>query len=115
MKNLNDIKTRFLKDPFNIKIGNLAAGLARLSSFSKNPKNREAVRDILEESKFFIEWIAPGAPLEVQTLLSEIQPKLALWQFHLVHEKKDPEEMNELRKMAKSWSAHLIKSSGLIA
>lgn len=113
MKNLASIKARFLKDSFNIKIGNLAADLARLSTFSENSKNRRVLEDILEESKFFIEWVTPEAPLEVQILLSEIQPKLALWQRHLLQQKEDAAEIEELKEMTKSWSASLIELSGL--
>jgi len=111
MKNLENIKTRFLKDPINIRIGNLASDLARLSSFLENPRNARSINDIIEESKFFIEWITPEAPLEVQSLLAEIQRKLALWQHHPI---KDQSEAKKLRDATSTWSMHLLKSSGLL-
>ncbi len=114
MKNLSIIKARFLKDPFKIKMGNLAADLARLSSFSENIKNKKTIESILEESKFFIEWLTPEAPLEIQTLLSQIQLKLALWHLSFLQKKETYIEIKELREKTKNWSMDLLKMSGFL-
>ncbi len=74
------IRERFLQDPLPIRLGGLAADLARISSFSENPSNRQAVASLLEEGKCFAEWAAPSAPLETQAVLAEIQVMLAVWQ-----------------------------------
>ncbi len=74
------IRQRFLRDPLPIRLGGLAADLARISSFAENPDNREAVASVLEESKSFAEWIAPDAPLETQEFLAKLQVILALWE-----------------------------------
>ena len=67
-----------------------------------------------EESKFFIEWAAPDAPLHIQELFSEMQSRLALWHRHLSMVKEDFKEIEELAKSTKSWSAQLIQLSGLL-
>ena len=114
MKNLIAIKERYLKEPFSRRLGHLASDLARISSFLDNSANLEAVEDILEESKFFIEWTAPEASLDVKVLLSEIQSRLALSQRHLPHQKNDAKEIEELKKATKNWSEQLIEISGLL-
>lgn len=114
MKNLNHIKDRYLKEPFNMRLGHLASDLARVHTFLENSMNIKATEDVLEESKFFIEWTAPEAPFDVQVLLSEMQLRLALWQCHLQKQKEKFAEREELKKTAKSWSQQLLEISGLL-
>ncbi len=114
MKNLEIIKDRYLKESFSRRLGHLASDLARVSSFLENSKNIKAIEDILEESKFFIEWTAPEAPLNIQVILSEMQSKLALWQRHLLQQKGNSAEMKTLKKATILWSGQLIKLSGLL-
>ena len=115
MSNFDEIRTRYLKEPFNRRLGHLASDLMRISGFLDNIKNRKVVTDILEESKFFIEWAAPDAPSHIQELFSEMQSRLALWHRHLLMAKEDPDEIKELAKSAKRWSAQLVQFSGLLA
>jgi hypothetical protein len=114
MKNLSDIRERYLKEPFNKRLGHLASDLARISALLGNSKNKEAIDDILEESKLFIEWTVPEAPFDVQTLLSEMQIKLAQLHLHLLRHKEKPTQVDHLKKITKSWSDQLLEISGLL-
>lgn len=96
-------------------MGHLASDLAKISSFLENPKNTKAVSDILEESKFFIEWLAPEAPIHIKELFSEMQPKLALWQLLIFRNKEAQLNKKDLQHATKIWSSKLIKLSGLLA
>ena len=69
MKNLEAIKTRYLQDDLRVRLGGIAADLARIASWLFQSCDWEAVQSMLEESKFFIEWTTPEAPLNVQALL----------------------------------------------
>jgi len=89
-----------------MRIGHLASDLMRISSFS----DRNAIKDIVEESKFFIEWTAPEASFEVQAVLSEIQIALALWQLRLLKFS----EIEGLQSIAKKWSEQLLETSSLL-
>jgi hypothetical protein len=115
MSNLDEIRTRYLIEPFNRRLGHLASNLMRVSGFLDNIKNRKVVTDILEESKFFIEWTAPDAPSHIQELFSEMQSKLALWHRHLLMVKEDSNEIKELAKSTKRWGMQLVHFSGLLA
>ncbi len=79
MKNIEAIKARYQHDDLYIRLGGIAANLARISSASSDPRDCEAVQTMLEETEFFIEWTAPDAPLNVQAFLVEVQIQLALW------------------------------------
>ncbi|MFB0527522.1 MAG: hypothetical protein ACETVT_01440 [bacterium] len=114
MKNLSDIKERYLKEPFNKRLGHLASDLARISALLGNSKNKRVVDDILEESKFFIEWTVSEAPSDIQTILSEMQIKLAQLHLRLLHKKENSVEIDNLKKITKTWSEKLLEISGLL-
>lgn len=115
MKNLKDVKDRYLKEPFQKRLGHLASDLLRISTFLENPKNIAVVNDIIEESKFFIEWLAPEAPPHVQEFLSDMQVKLVLCQYQILHHKESKKEKLALMSDAKKWSVKLLTFSGLLA
>ncbi|MFH1407355.1 MAG: hypothetical protein ABIH01_05095 [Candidatus Omnitrophota bacterium] len=111
MKNLDLIRNRYLKDPLPVRLGNLAANLARIASFSGSGKNREAIKSLMEESKFFIEWTANEASPEIQASLVELQVKLALREHSLA---KPSFAISQLCEESQAWSDEVLQSSGLI-
>ena len=78
----------------------------RISTFS----DRKAVNDLIEESKFFIEWLAPDTTFETQVVLCDIQLSLALWQRRLLK----VTDIDKLQRDAKKWSEYLLETSGLL-
>jgi hypothetical protein len=105
MQNLEEIRKRFLKNKLDVRLGCIASDLARLKSFSQMPDNKKAVRDLIEESKFFIEWTAPQASLELQEELVNLQVQLALWSYL---------GKEEIARLADKWSQKILRLSGLI-
>ena len=108
MRNLEAIKTRFLRDDLRVRLGGIAANLARIGSCSFNPANWDAVQSMLEESKFFIEWTAPEAPLNVKAFLAELQIQLALWHLRWPQVYTDPQEREKLSQLARNWSQEVL-------
>lgn len=114
MKNINEIKERYLRDSVPVRLGGLAANLARVSSFSKNPANQEAVNNLLEESKHFIEWTARETELETAAELAEIQVQLAVWQMKLQKLWQNAEKRNSASEISANWSKRILEKSGLL-
>jgi hypothetical protein len=108
MKNLETIRTRYLKDDLRVRLGGIAANLARIASVSSDPADWEAVQSMLEESEFFIEWTAPEAPLNVQAHLVELQIQLALWHLRWPQVYTDPQECEKLAQLARTWSQKVL-------
>lgn len=104
------IRERYLRDPLPIRLGGLAADLARIVSFAEDPRDHKAVTGLLEESKYFCEWAAPDAPLDVQEALAEVQLQIALWHRRWLNGEPDPRMQEE----AQRWSDRLLKLSGLV-
>ena len=77
MRNWAAIRERYLRDSLPIRLGGLAANLARIKSFSNHPDHRDVIESLLDESKFFIEWIAPETGIDLQVELVALQLQLA--------------------------------------
>jgi hypothetical protein len=108
MRNLEQIKERYLRDSLQTRLGGLASNLARIASSSTDPRDWQAVQSMLEESKFFIEWAAPEAPPGVQAQLAKLQIDSALWHriWPEVHTK--PEQCEKLARWARSGSFSVL-------
>jgi len=60
-----------------VRLAELAADLGRVASSARHATGSEAVAALLEESQYFIEWAAAGAPVEVAEELG--LPGLVAW------------------------------------
>ncbi len=114
MRNMDIIRTRYLQNNLQLRLGGLAANLARITSFSDNPDNAKVVNSLLEESKFFIEWTISDVQLDLQAKLVELQIQLALW--HQIWQKgyTDTLKRKEIAKLSHSWAEYLLQESGLL-
>ncbi len=103
-----------MRDPLPVRLGGLAADLARIQSFSDHPAHRDVVASLVEESRFFIEWTAPDAELEKQVALVELQRQLTRWQRSWVHIWADPARRAAVAEQAGVWSERVLGMSGLL-
>ena len=105
------IRERYLRDPLPIRLGGLAADLARISSCSANPRNAEVISGLMEEGKYFAEWAAPEAEPDVQAALAEVQRWLAHSHRGWLAGRRDA----SLGPEAQRWSDRLLELSGLLS
>ena len=114
MKDRSAIRERYLRDEVRIRIGGLAANLARVKSFSNHFGHRDVVESLVEESKFFIEWAAPDAGPELQLRLIEPQLQLARWQLAWSSIWADAAQRDRVADEAQAWSTDLPRLAGLL-
>jgi len=111
---LQEIKQRYMKDALPIRLGGLAANLARVNTFSRYDANQEAVFGLMNESKYFIEWTAHEAELEVAAQLVDLQIKLAYWQQDWATIWADKEKRQIIAQESRQWSDKVLELSGLL-
>lgn len=111
MKDIAARRERFMRDDDARRLGAIAANLARVASFAENPANRQAVLDLLEESKWFIEWAAPSAKPDVAARLVEIQVSLALLEGRL---RRGSLDVQALVQASADWRDEILQMSGLV-
>jgi hypothetical protein len=115
MRDLSTIRTRYMRDPLPVRMGGLAADLARIASFSKNPANLAPVADLIREAAHFVEWCAPESDLESQITLLELQRHLAHWRMRLPQRFLDQAWRAQVIAEAGQWSQRVLGMSGLLA
>lgn len=94
-------RERYLRDPLPMRLGGLAANLARIGTVSVNPDNRTAVADMLRESKFFIEWTAVDFSPEIAAELIDLQLELATRHRKWRYQADDANHRSEISQWAK--------------
>lgn len=114
MKNRESIQARYMRDPLPVRLGGLAANLARVESFAANENHGEVVKSLIEESKYFIEWTATDADLNVQIELVKIQRQLAQWQHDWLNIWGNEVKRKTIMQQAGAWSKSVLASSGLL-
>ena len=114
MNNLEKKRERYMQDALPIRLGGLAANLARISSFVKNSANLEAVKSLLEESKYFIEWTAKELESETASELVKLQIELAVLQRSCEKNWSNEEKRLEIGLQTKDWSKSVLQTSGLV-
>ena len=107
-------KPRYKQDPSNIQLGGIAANLARVRSFGRDPDNNKSVIFLLRETRFFIDWAAPDVSLEIAIELRDLQRLITRWLIAWEHIWTDEIERETVLQTAKDWSDRLLARSGLI-
>jgi hypothetical protein len=104
------IRERYVRDPLSVRLGGLAMDLGRIASCAKSSSDQAALLSLLEEGKWFAEWAAPEAPIEIQEQLAEIQVQLAWWQLRC----RAGKPVAEMPLSAQRWSDRLLSLAGLV-
>ena len=100
-----------------MRLGNLAADMARMGSHLYDMRLANAVKTYLDESKWFCEWAgvqAAANDMDTAHTLSVLQRQLVRWQYHFDQLYADPVRRAEMAETARAWSNHLLVLSGLL-
>ena len=108
------IRTRYLRDATPVRLGGLAANLARVNTFSRHAGGCDAVESLIDESKHFIDWAGPELEMDVALELLTLQRQLVCWQRHLNEVWDDPNRRRDLSETARDWSNRVLQLSGLL-
>src|SRR5258708_6960230 len=106
MLRMPSTRDRFLRDTLPVRLGGIAANLARVGSCSRNLANSPVVSSLINESKWFIEWTAADfLPDDVETAseLVDLQRQLVRWQSGWDARWNDPVQRGEMAATAREW------------
>lgn len=114
MNNIAETRGRYLADPLPKRLGALAADLARVSSSARHPTRAASVSLMLEESQYFIEWVAAETEPEIASELVDIQVMLSMWRTLWPEAQRNATQRALLSFQAKKWSEQVLDYSGLL-
>ncbi len=75
MTDLKRLRERFLRDPLDRRLGNLASDLLRLSTWLRIRRDDTLTRELIQEIAWMIEWSGEHATEE----LVHVQRELCRW------------------------------------
>ena len=109
MPNWNAIEASFLNQPMPQQLGELAASLARLKSWSQKNASGEIVPVLLKESLLYVNLLQKQShPHRVE--LAQLQELLQGW----VNQGDKLTEVANIASIAATWSARVLDMSGLL-
>jgi hypothetical protein len=111
--NLDEKKVRFQNEDIPHRLGHIASNLARVRSFC-NSAYKKGVEVVIDETEWFIEWIAAEIEPEQAEELVNIQVQLARWQINLDNILLDELRRGEVAKQAETYSQRVLNMSGLL-
>jgi hypothetical protein len=106
--NIRRLEERFRRDPAAIRLGNLAANLARISSSTPSREEWPFVLHNIRESKYFIEWMAPDLRSEFWEFVIALQVRLAQVEQNGLQAWVD-RTSDDLRVRIREWSEALTQ------
>ena len=81
---LDEKKVSFQSEDIPHRLGHIASNLARVRSFC-NSAFKKGVEVVIDETEWFIEWVAAEIEPEQAEELVNIQVQLARWQINLAN------------------------------
>ena len=114
MKDMEQLRERFLRDPLPRRLGGLAATLGRISSSARKSTDPIVVSNLLDEAKHLIEWTAAETEPETAAELVRMQTMITLWQRAWEEASQNPKQRILLSVQAKEWSDKALEFSGLV-
>lgn len=114
MRDWDRLRERYMRDMVPVRLGGVAANLARIHSFSLDQNQGQFVEMMIDESKYFLEWTVIDAKPEIQSDLVDLQIQLAVWQRNWQMIWPDPGNRSAVAELAARWSNRLLEWSGLL-
>ena len=110
MRDIARLKERYLQDPFEKQIGNLASDFSRLEWVCRHPKDPLHCDDLFQEVEYFTGWsLGAEGPSKAKEILTDLQMRVATWRLVWPRLGKDPEFRNAVAREAHAWSQKLLK------
>lgn len=114
MRDYVALRERYLRDGLPIRLGGLAANLARIRSFAAQGGSDDVVESLIDESKWFIEWTAGELGVDRAAELVALQVQLARWQLQWPRIRHNAEARGRVAEDGAVWSQRVLEMSGLL-
>ena len=114
MKDWQALQTRYLRDRYPTRMGNLASNLSRIKTQIQKLISPNSIEYLLQESKYFVEWTGKETDIDTAAELVELQLQLARWQLRWHEIWESPQEREQVADRCRAWSERVLQLSGLL-
>ena len=79
MRDVDSLRERYMKDPPEVRMGNLASDLLRLANWVRMRRSDEAIVDLMGQIAWLMEWNEESATEELADMQREICRWRRIW------------------------------------
>lgn len=112
MPNWSAIEASFLNLPHAQQLGELAASLARLNSWSQKSASQEIVPVLLDESLLYLSLIQRESQINIE--LDQLLGLLQGWKQNWLNIWNNSNETANIADIASTWSQRILAMSSLL-
>ncbi len=109
-----ELRERYMRDEWPIRLGNLASTLGRVATAASNPKTLSTVPPSLRECMLFIEWNVHAMPHDILADFASMQSELGLWWKGWETAEQSPALRTLLSRRARDMSDRALELSSLL-
>jgi hypothetical protein len=113
MINLTYKQETFIKDDVCIRLNNLNNHLKQIQGLLQDGNNNDAVKNLIRQTMYFIEWIAPDVEFDYAFELANLGRFLTSWLFKWEQIWNDKEARNQVNQELGNWNDRVLQISQL--
>jgi hypothetical protein len=113
MKEMENLRERFLRESLPRQLDQLAATLASISTTARTSTDPAMIVNLLDEARNYIEWIVPGSNAEIAAELIQMNRIIVMWYKSWETARRIPHQRTLLAAQTRNWSDKVMKFSWL--
>jgi hypothetical protein len=102
----------FIKDDVSLRLNNLTNHLKQIQGLLQDGNN-DVVKNLIRETMYFIEWIAPDVECDYAFELANLGRFLTRWLFKWEQIWNDKEARNQVNQELGNWNDRVLQISQL--
>ncbi|MDZ8105775.1 MAG: hypothetical protein RM338_09170 [Nostoc sp. DedQUE12a] len=111
--NLTYEQQTFLQDNIPVRLEKLATNLTQIESYFSEYIDEDALKSLIRETMYFIEWIGPDIDIDNAFELANLGRFLTRWLFKWEQAWNNTEVKNQIIQELRIWSDSVLEMSKL--
>ena len=103
----------FIKDDVSIRLNNLTNHLKQIQGLLQDGNN-DVVKNLIRETMYFLEWIAPDVEFDYAFELANLGRFLTRWLLN-IESWNNTETRNQVNQELDNWNDRVLQMSQLLA
>lgn len=103
----------FLQDSISVRLEKLATNLTQIKSYFSESTDENALKSLIRETMYFIEWIGPDIDIDNAFQLANLGRFLTRWLFKWEQAWNNTEAKNQIIQELRIWSDSVLQMSKL--
>ncbi|MEA5551966.1 hypothetical protein VB713_13525 [Anabaena cylindrica UHCC 0172] len=113
MTNFTALQATFIKDDISIRLNNLNNHFKQIQGLLQDGNNNDVVKNLIRETMYFIEWIAPDVEFDHAFELANLGRFFTRWLFKWEQIWNNTEARDQVNQELGIWNDRVLQMSQL--